>query len=549
MYCTYCGARNEDSSNYCGVCGRKLVKPETQGEGMWRGAQPGANAQANTRNGRSAIIAIVACVLVVAALIGLFATGIVKLNVPSKSAESSPVASSDASGGNEAVQNSSSEESLTDVQAEANPPAANAKAEQASLSFSYVNLGTEDAPYVYPVFSGGSNASAVEQLNERLKTAADEAHEKREFRSPSGIPFYYETWKTTVTFLEGDLVGLVHAGYANTGGVHGSPQCWSEVVDLSNGSTTDAWKLAGLTQDERDRQTKQLVDDFFSTTGEHDLYTTSEEVFEFATPQEYVDNNEIAYVLTSDGVYVYYGPYILGSYAFGPRTLLMCNREGHYIGDVYANPENSYPQATDTAIGGNVETGAKTDSGNGEAQQASAEEQAEYHVVTDDFEFDIPEYWRGKVDYLVETNYEGMSSVTVYPVTLLTQDPANVGTYRLVTIDAVPSDSPTARNAGDYVNHIAGRVEAGSKTIVVHSTNWPAERISFFYNHPTYGGSSQEIELMSALVDLVSGGSVTYGEVQRAAENITSIEETSRVYSQVDIDYLNSSLMPTLRAR
>ena len=57
-----------------------------------------------------------------------------------------------------------------------------------------------------------------------------------------------------------------------------------------------------------------------------------------ATPQEYADNNELAYVLTSDGVYVYYGPYVLGSYAFGPRTLLMCDRAGKYVGDVKANP-------------------------------------------------------------------------------------------------------------------------------------------------------------------------------------------------------------------
>ena len=540
MYCANCGAKNDDSSNYCGACGRRLVKPEAQGAEAWQGAQAVANAPASSKSGRPVVIALVACLLVIAAIIGLFASGIVKLNLPSQSSGSSPVASSGSSG-------SASNEAQVNVES----LATSAGGEQAALSFSYVNLGTEDAPYIYPVFSGGSNASAVEQLNERLKRAASEAHEKREFKSPSGVPFYYETWKTTVTFLEGDVVGLVHGGYANSGGAHGYPQCWSEVIDLSDGSTTDAWKFVGLTQDECDRQTRRLVDDFYSKTGEHDLYMTSEEAFQFATPQEYADNNELAYVLTADGVYVYYGPYILGSYAFGPRTLLMCDRKGAYVGDVRANPETSYPQASDAAVGGNAGAGVEGNAGvgNGEEQQAPSGEQSEYHVVTDDFEFDIPEYWRGKVSYFVKTNNEGMPSVTVYPVTSLTQDLETAGKYRLVTIEAVSSDSPAARNAGDYVNHISGRVEAGSKTIVVHSTNWPSERVTFFYNNPYYGGSSQEIELMSALVDLSSGGSITYGEVKNTAGSIANIGDVSETYARFDIDFLNTSLMPTLRAR
>ncbi len=544
MYCANCGAKNDDSSTYCGACGRKLVKPEAQGAEARQGGQSpqegvGAPA-ASKKSGQPVVIALVVCLLVIAAIAGLFASGIVKLNLPSQGSGSSPVAASGASQG-------ASGESQTDVK----PSATSAGAEQAALSFSYVNLGAEDAPYVYPVFSGGSNASAVEQLNERLKSAASEAHEKREFKSTNGTPFYYETWKTTVTFLEGDTVGLIHAGYAYSGGAHGYPQCWSEVIDLRDGSTTDAWKFVGLSQDERDRQTRQLADDFFSKTGEHDLYTTSDEVFEFATPQEYADNNELAYVLTADGVYVYYGPYLLGSYAFGPRTLLMCDRTGKYVGDVKANPENSYPRASDSVAGGNAGAVAKGDVGAGsaETQQAPSGEQSEYHVVTDDFEFDIPEYWRGKVSYFVKTNNEGMPSVTVYPVTSLTQDPETVGKYRLVTIEAVSSDSPVARNAGDYVNHISGRVEAGSKTIVVHSTNWPSERVTFFYNNPSYGGSSQEIELMSALVDLSSGGSITYGEVKNTAGNIKSIGDISETYARLDIDFLETSLMPTLRAR
>ena len=542
MYCAKCGARNDDSSVFCTQCGCKLVKPSEQDEEVRYTAHSKAGEPASRGGGRIAIAVVAACIVVAAVVVGLFALGVVKLPAPSQSASSAAV-SDGASSGVETEEDVSSGASGDQGSTDAGVSGESGHSEQAPLSFKYVNLGTDDAPYVYPVFSGGSNESAVEQLNERLKTAANEAYEQREFTSTSGVSFYYGSWETTVTFLEGDLVGLTHGGYAITGGPHGSPQLWSEVVDLSDGSTTDAWKLVGLSQDERDRQTKQLADDFYSTTGEHDLYTTSEEVFKFSTPQEYVDNNELAYVMTSDGVYVYYGPYLLGSYAFGPRILLMCDREGKYVGYVDANPTDSYPQATDTV------TGSNAGSGEGEAQQAPSEEQAEYHIVTDDFEFDIPAYWQGRVDYNVDTNDEGKSRVVVYPISGLTQDPGTAASYRLVTIEAVSSDSPAAMNMGDYIGHIAGKVEAGDKTIVVRSTNWPAERLGFFFNNPTYGGSSQEIELMSALVDLSSGGSVSYGDVVSAAGSVSSMGETVSVYQAVDVDYLNESLMPSLQAR
>jgi hypothetical protein len=54
---------------------------------------------------------------------------------------------------------------------------------------------------------------------------------------------------------------------------------------------------------------------------------------------------------------------------------------------------------------------------------------------------------------------------------------------------------------------------------------------------------------MSALVDLSSGGSITYGEVKNTAGNIKSIGDISETYARLDIDFLETSLMPTLRAR
>ena len=380
----------------------------------------------------------------------------------------------------------------------------------------------------------------MQKLNARLEKETRAEYDKYLNANRDGSEQYYSTRRVTVTYLKDNTVGLFHEAYLITGGPHGYPECWAEVVNLDDGSVSDACDFVGLSQDERDRQTKQLVNDFYSATGEHDLFTSSTEVFEFHTPSELVDMKNIAYVLTTDGVYTYYGSYVLGSYAFGTRMLLMCDLKGAYVGYVDANPEASYPaENTDAADGEQT----------AENGQSAQNEQADYHIATDDFEFDLPEYWRGKVDYIVATNDEGMASVTVYPITALTANPSTASEYRLATIEAVSPDSPAARNMGDYISHVAAKVEGSNKTVVVHSTNWPAERVSFYFNNPNYAGSSQENELTSALVDLITGGTVSEDEARTAAARASSIADTTSLFASADIDFLESNLVPTITVR
>ena len=54
---------------------------------------------------------------------------------------------------------------------------------------------------------------------------------------------------------------------------------------------------------------------------------------------------------------------------------------------------------------------------------------------------------------------------------------------------------------------------------------------------------------MAALVDLSSGGSITYDEVKNTAGNIKSIGDISKTFALSDIDFLKTNLIPTLRAR
>ena len=588
MFCSRCGAKIDDSSIYCAKCGHKLEHPascsdaaglspaipESQQRGFTQSpaipesqrstfssqqmptqSVATAEAQLPNRKNRGLIIAAATCVLVAVVAIGLVASGVIPLPPSSQSSASPSVAadgssSAATSGGGKTERGKSSNGGSSDATSSDNA----AGSEHPALSFYYVNLGTEDAAYTYPVFSGGPDDAVVSQLNERLEQAAREAYDKHEYKSADGVTYNYAAWTATVTYMKDDVVGLSYGGYIETGGPHGYPQCWAEVVNLSNGSTMDATEFVGLTLEERDQQTRRLVDDFYSATGEHDNYTSSAEVFEYYTTDELIDQKSLAYILTSDGVYTYFGSYVLGSYAFGTRTLLMCDLDGRYVGYVDSDPAVSYPRESEPASSAGRENEGESGAGNAgagaaeTAQQPPVDKRPEYRVVTDDFEFDIPEYWRGKVDYFTDFNDAGMSSVTVYPVTSLSQSPDSVGRYRLVTIEALPSDSPAANNMGDIIGHIAGKVESDDKAVVVRSTNWPAERATFFANNKMYGGSSQEIELMSALVDLISGGSITYSEARQAGLDAASPGEASMLYQAADVNYLNETLIPTLRA-
>ena len=102
---------------------------------------------------------------------------------------------------------------------------------------------------------------------------------------------------------------------------------------------------------------------------------------------------------------------------------------------------------------------------------------------------------------------------------------------------------------GDYISHVAAKVEGSNKTVVVHSTNWPAERVSFYFNNPNYAGSSQENELTSALVDLITGGTVSEDEARTAAARASSIADTTSLFASADIDFLESNLVPTITVR
>lgn len=175
-----------------------------------------------------------------------------------------------------------------------------------------------------------------------------------------------------------------------------------------------------------------------------------------------------------------------------------------------------------------------------EAEPAPAAPAEPATISTKDFTFTIPAYWEGKVEWKTwEEN--GRACAVVYPKTSL----GYVEGSHLVSLRSADPNEPTY--GGDYMNHKLKSVEGSGKRIDVLATNWPAYYAEYFFNHPNYGGSSQENELMDALVNLSCGGAASVSDAREAARNATNPGQASSGYATTEIDYLNTAFVPGVK--
>lgn len=174
---------------------------------------------------------------------------------------------------------------------------------------------------------------------------------------------------------------------------------------------------------------------------------------------------------------------------------------------------------------------ASSEGGANSADQAASADR----IQANGFSFELPDYWKDKV-ICVDTE----KGVAIYPDTTL----GTVEGYELATLELVSNNTP--ENGGDYVTHIAGRVRGDGVRVDVVSRNWAAHYGGEWYRHPNYAGSSQEQELVAALIDLSSGGACGYGDVRSAAESATNDGDAWSQFSTVDVDFLNETLIPTV---
>lgn len=128
---------------------------------------------------------------------------------------------------------------------------------------------------------------------------------------------------------------------------------------------------------------------------------------------------------------------------------------------------------------------------------------SEYHVATGYYEFDIPEYWRGKVGWREETN----GDIVVYPL----QFP----TLSLMTVRLEDASSP--ENAGDVATHESASFEDESNhRVEIWTKNWVWIAAEGTHSSSLYNGvpASEISTADDVMCDLSTGGTVTVAQAK-----------------------------------
>ena len=147
----------------------------------------------------------------------------------------------------------------------------------------------------------------------------------------------------------------------------------------------------------------------------------------------------------------------------------------------------------------------------GEPEIEAEDSTEDYVVKMDGYEFEIPEYWRGKVELSYGTNGHGYSEVTITPKGL---DPESA---YLVQVGAYPPEA--TKVGGDYIGHqLYADSDAGDAVVCLHSVNWPVlvcELAAGKNMGSLYTTDPSDLEV---LVDLSTGGKMTYSEASYASD-------------------------------
>ena len=191
-----------------------------------------------------------------------------------------------------------------------------------------------------------------------------------------------------------------------------------------------------------------------------------------------------------------------------------------------AAPAESETAASASEGGADQQQGGQ---GGANAGGAAVEEPApdELHIVTDDFEVQLPEYWRGKVDWTQSTNKHGYTRVDVFPKGRTDQTSYNTYKLRLVTFEAFPPSQPQV--GGDIGNGRICSVEDKGKVVTTWQTNW-----SYLANEKQTGqgsgGKGYSESDLRMMVDLASCGTISYEECASKSNQIATPEYLTSVF-------------------
>lgn len=165
--------------------------------------------------------------------------------------------------------------------------------------------------------------------------------------------------------------------------------------------------------------------------------------------------------------------------------------------------------ASDTSGADNAGSGANSDAGekDGGAGGNAVTGDASYVVRAEGYQFALPSYWRGKVDVVVDED-----EVEIYPKGYAPAAGDDHDKGELASLELEDGTEPDV--AGDIGNFLVFSQTLGGQHVEVWATNWPWLVAS---GNAGDTGVSSTSELR-ALVDLSTGGSLTYDDAVRRGE-------------------------------
>lgn len=147
-----------------------------------------------------------------------------------------------------------------------------------------------------------------------------------------------------------------------------------------------------------------------------------------------------------------------------------------------------------------------------------------FHVRTPDFQFDLPSYWQGRVEWFERTLSNGYTEVSICPIGMTERTSSGNYEFALVTVTATDAnaDAPGGDIGGGLVAHVDGR----GKDVVVYQKNWTF--IGREHGPSASSGMRKYSEdQLDRLIGLATGGKLGYADCRSTANDTACLEYNS----------------------
>ncbi len=144
-----------------------------------------------------------------------------------------------------------------------------------------------------------------------------------------------------------------------------------------------------------------------------------------------------------------------------------------------------------------------------------------FHVRTADFQFDLPAYWRGKVEWFEERLPNGRIEVSICPIGMSDRTSSGDYEYALVTVNSTDANVPA--EGGDIGGGLVAHADGSDKDVVAYQKNW------IFLGRekgPDAGAGSRTYTKseLDKLIGLATGGKLDYDDCKYESNNMACLD-------------------------